>query len=244
MFGQRIREMYSDEWAFSGKLGTQCLSQNVWNNEAIRERPEAWMALVAITSGMKCCQSFLGPKLPPASGTGPSFVDAVRQTVASLFWCLENFQSYWMEHKGSEPVSTFGPEHDWTAEEKAPNPEQSLEMFRKGVAELESVLGSIVTRETLSQIKRIADAEPGKFRFSAELWVRTVYEFALAYHRAVIARDHVVQALVPLYRGKMYSFFVEHTDSSAEGLEADCEALCLEFERQKLYLVEKWKAKS
>ena len=83
-----------------------------------------------------------------------------------------------------------------------------------------------------------------KFRFHPELWVKTVYEFAFSYHRAVIARDHVVQAIVPLYRGRMFSFFLEHTNSSAEGIESDCEALCMEFERQKPYLVDKWKAKS
>jgi hypothetical protein len=241
MFGQRIRELYSDEWGFSGRLATQCLSQNVWNAEAIQDRPEAWMAFTAISSGMKCCQSFLGPKAPPAAGTGPNFVEAVRHAVGNLFWCVENFQTYWVDHKGSEVVPTFGPEHELTSEEKAPNVEQFFEMFRKGVSELEGVLKDILSRETHAQVQRIADLEPGKFRFGAELWVKTIYEFALSYHRSVIARDHVVQALVPFYRGQMYSFFLEHAESSADALEGDCEALCLEFERQKPYLIERWK---
>jgi hypothetical protein len=58
----------------------------------------------------------------------------------------------------------------------------------------------------------------------------------------VINRDHLVQALVPLYRGKIYSFLLEHSDSSPPDMEADCENLCVEFERQKPYLMEKWKA--
>jgi hypothetical protein len=59
----------------------------------------------------------------------------------------------------------------------------------------------------------------------------------------VINRDHVIQTLVPLYRGSMYSFFLEHANSSPEEIEADSESLCLEFERQKSYLVDRWKAK-
>jgi len=244
VFGQCIREVYSEEWGFSGRLGAQCLSQNVWNLEAIRERPEAWMAITAISSGMKCCQSFLGPKAPPAAGTGPNFVEAIRQTVGNLFWCLENFKGYWLDHKGSQAVPSFGPEHELTAEEKAPDRTQFFEMFRKGVSELDSVLESILAADTHAQLKRIAELDASKFRFVPELWVKTLYEFAASYHRTVINRDHVVQALVPLYRGQVYSFFLEHADSSAEEIEADSEALCLEFERQKTYLIERWKAKS
>jgi hypothetical protein len=36
---------------------------------------------------------------------------------------------------------------------------------------------------------------------------------------------------------------VEHHDSSPEEIEADTENLCVEFERQKPYLIERWKAK-
>jgi glucosylglycerate synthase len=244
IFGQRIRELYSDEWGFSGRLASHCLSQNVWNVAAVRDRPEAWMAISAVSCGMKCCQSFLGPKAPPAPGTGPSFVDAVRQTVGSLFWCLENFQGYWLDHNGTSAIQTFGPEHELSTEEKAPNLTQSLELFQKGVSDLDTVLSSILAPETLAQIKKLAELDAGKFQFGSELWVRAVYDFAVSYHRTVIARDHIVQAFVPLYRGNMYSFFLEHSESSAEEIETDCEALCLEFERQKPYLIERWKAKS
>jgi hypothetical protein len=53
-----------------------------------------------------------------------------------------------------------------------------------------------------------------------------------------------VQALVPLYRGRIYSFMLQHQDSSAEEIEIDSEKLCLEFERQKPYLVENWKVRN
>src|SRR4029077_13493633 len=117
-------------------------------------------------------------------------------------------------------------------------------LFRSGVKGLNTVLPSILTEETYSQTKEIAALEPEKFHFSSGLWVRTLYEFAAAYHRTVIARDHILQALVPLYRGHLYSFLLEHGESSSDEIEADSETLCLEFERQKPYLIERWKAKS
>jgi len=73
--------------------------------------------------------------------------------------------------------------------------------------------------------------------------VKTLYEFAASYHHAVLNRDHLVQALVPLYRGRLYSFLQEHANSSPDEMEAQSEILCQEFERQKPYLLERWTAK-
>jgi len=33
IFGNRIRELYSDEWGFSGRLASQCLEQDVWQED-------------------------------------------------------------------------------------------------------------------------------------------------------------------------------------------------------------------
>jgi glucosylglycerate synthase len=243
IFGHRIREMYSDEWGFSGRLAIDCVSQNVWKDEEMRARPEAWMAIMAMAAGSKCCQSFMGPKVAP-SGPAPDLVEAIRQTVGNLFWCVERFENFWLEREGSETVPTFGPEHELTDEEAPANPENIFNLFRSGVNDIEPILASILTGETHSRIKEIAALDAGKFRFGPALWVKTLYEFAAAYHRGVMNRNHVVQALVPLYRGQMYSFLLEQANSSTEEIEADTESLCLEFENQKPYLVERWKAKS
>jgi len=240
VFGLRIREMYSDEWGFSGRLATNCLGQKL--DEAVRARPEAWMAVTAICTGMKCCQSFLGPKAPPTSG--PDIVEAIRQTVGNLFWCFHNFQDHWLDRTGTEGVPTFGSDHELMPEDPPASQDKSFELFRSGVKGMDTVLPSILTADTHAQIRQIAALEPEKFRFSSELWVRTLYEFAASYHRATIARDHILQSLVPLYRGQLYSFLLEHGQSSPEEIEADSEGLCLEFERQKPYLIERWKAKS
>ena len=89
----------------------------------------------------------------------------------------------------------------------------------------------------------LAATDSDEFHFADELWVRALYEFAASYHHSVLNRDHIAQALVPLYRGRLYAYLREHAESSAEEMEQDSEKLCLEFERQKPYLIERWKAK-
>jgi hypothetical protein len=200
------------------------------------------MAVTAISSGFRCCQSFLGPKVHSLS-SGTDIVTAVRQTVGTLFWCLESQQSFWMERTGSESVPTFGPEHELTSEPVRVNRKRIFDLFLSGAGELSGVLKSILVPETHAELQRIATDDDRKFRYKDELWVRTLCEFAASYHHAAIDRDHLIQALVPLYRGRIFSFLQEHHDSSPEDIEAHSENLCLEFERQKPYLIERWKAK-
>jgi glucosylglycerate synthase len=243
IFGQGIRELYSDEWAFSGRLASHCLEQNVWQEQAVRARPEAWMATTAMCSGYKCSQYFLGQKAAIVPGTSTDIVETMRDTVGNLFWCMEAYETHWLDRDGPQPIPTFGPDHELLPDEPPANAEKLLELFRSGVSELNPILASILATDTYSQIRAIAAVETGKFRFAMELWVKVLYEFAAGYHHAVLNRDHLVQALVPLYRGQLYSFLQEHAHSSPEAMEAASEALCREFERQKPYLIERWKAK-
>jgi hypothetical protein len=244
IFGRRIRELNSSELGFSGRLAGHCLNLDVWREETVRTSPEAWMAIIAVSSGFRCCQSFLGPKLHSPTSSGTDIVTAVRQAVGTLFWCLESQQPFWMERTGSESVPTFGPEHELTLEPVRVNRKRIFDLFLSGAAELSGILKSILAPETHAELQRIATEDDRKFRYKDELWARTLCEFAASYHHATIDRDHLIQALVPLYRGRIYSFLQEHHDSSPEDIEAHSENLCLEFERQKSYLVERWKAKS
>lgn len=240
VYGRRLRELYSDEWGFSGRLASECLEKEVWHEEAIRTRPEGWMAITAISGGLKCGQYFLGPKAAPSAGSSPDIVDAIRQTVGNFFWCMEANQAWWLNRPDAQAVATFGPEHELSPDGAPASGEKIFDLFRSGVNELEPILAPILAKDTHAQIKAIALSEPSKFRFATELWVKTMYEFAGAYHHAVLNRDHLVQALVPLYRGRLYSFLVEHANSSPEAMESYGETVCQEFERQKPYLIERW----
>jgi hypothetical protein len=114
-------------------------------------------------------------------------------------------------------------------------------MFSKGVAELDSVFQSILSSSTLAELQRIAHLDEDQFEYSAELWVRTVYEFAASFQKSVISRDHIIQALAPLFRGRALTFLMENRNSSANDVENCIEGLCLEFERLKPYLLQMWK---
>ena len=84
-------------------------------------------------------------------------------------------------------------------------------------------------------------ADPARLRFPDDLWARVVYDFALGHHYGVVHREHLLRSLVPLYLGRTAAFIVATRDRSAAFTEAQLEALGVAFERQKRYLVERWR---
>jgi hypothetical protein len=244
IFGRRIRELLGSEFGFSGGLASAFANRDVWHEPAIQDSPQIWMAATAINSDFRCCQSFLGPKVRPAAGAAIDIVTAVRQAVGALFWCAESQQSLWISRSGSEPLTTFGPDHELTDEPANVNLERIFELFRSGIAELSPILKTLLRPDTNAEIQHLATLDEGSLCFDNALWARTLYDFASSYHHTLLDRDHLVQALVPLYRGRIYSFLLQHASSSPAEIEADSETLCLELERQKPYLIERWKTPS
>jgi hypothetical protein len=239
LYGLKIREPYASEFAFSGRLGSQFLAQNSWSDEAEQTGCEVRFSMAAIAGDCRICQSFLGTK-PHVERRATDLVPALRQTIGVLFSSMESNFPMWSTKTGSQPVLTTGPEQQFTLDPVRVNRKRLRGMFSTGVAELESIFQSILSPATFAELQRVARLEEDDFEYPAELWVKTVYEFAAAHHKAVISRDHIIQALAPLFRGRAFTFLVENRNGSASDVESHVESLCLEFERLKPYLLERW----
>ena len=243
LYGLRIREAYSLEFGFSGRLGSQFLEQNVWTDGTEGSGVELRFTLAAITGRYRICQSFLGEK-DHIERRAADLVPALRQTVGALFSALDPDFPVWSAVAGSQPVASTGANQEVLLTPVRVNRKRLREMFSTGVAELESVFQSILSPPTLAELQRIArSGKEEEFDYPAELWVRTVYEFAASYQKSVISRDHIIQALAPLFRGRVFTFLMENRDASANDVENNIEGLCLEFERLKPYLLQMWKSR-
>ncbi len=240
LYGLRIREAYAPEFGFSGRFGSHFLGQNAWNDGTEGSGIELRFTLAAITGRYLICQSFLGEK-DHIERSAADLVPVLRQTVGTLFSALEADFPVWSDVAGSQLPPTTGADHEVLLDPLRVNRKRLREMFATGVAELESVFQSILSPSTLAELQRIARLKDDEFHYPAELWVRTVYEFAASYQKSVISRDHIIQALAPLFRGRVFTFLMENRNASADEVENNIEALCLEFERLKPYLLQLWK---
>jgi hypothetical protein len=239
VYGCAVREPYPSDFALSGPFASAFLSQEIWTQEQGRQGTELWLVLSAILSRAKVAQSFLGTKARldhhPAD-----MVNAMRETAGTMFISMDSSAPLWSAVHAPLEVSCNGCQPSVSLEPVRLNRKRLYEMFKFGLTELEPVFLSILTPETQDRLKQLAAVPEDRFEYPADLWARTVYEFAVAYHRSVIGRDHVVQALVPLFRGRAFSFVTENRDASSEQLESNIESLCAAFEREKPYLLRLW----
>jgi glucosylglycerate synthase len=240
LYGFNIREPYTRDFALSGQFATDFLSRNGWGDHANGDGIELRLTLSALRERRRICQAFLGDR-EHIEHRGTDLVPALRHTVGTLFSAMEDDFALWSTVTGSHQVTTNGPDHEALMEPLRVNRKRLREMFSTGVAELADVFQQILSAATLAELQQISSRPETDFHYPGELWVRTVYEFAASYRKSVINRDHIIQAMAPLFRGRALTFLIENRNSSSEEIEKNIEALCIEFERQKPFLVEMWK---
>ncbi len=242
LYGKRVRQPIGGDFGFSGRLAEHYLAHDVWHTDVARFGIDIWMTTMAITGGFKICQSFLGAKIHAAKDPGADLSAMLMQVVSSVFSLMEAHQGHWKKIQGSEPVPTFGFEYTVGLEPIRVNVDRMLQIFRTGLRELGPLWEKILTPETFQEITRLGDADEKSFRYPPSLWVRTIYDYAVAYHKVVINREHLLKSLTPLYLGRIASFVLETPEADADDVERLLEDLCQEYERMKPYLIQRWES--
>jgi glycosyltransferase involved in cell wall biosynthesis len=240
LYGRRVRQPIGGDFGFSGKLAAHYLDHDVWNSDVARFGIDIWMTTTAITGGFRICQSFLGAKIHDAKDPGVDLSAMLTQVVSSVFGLMEEHEPAWQTAAPSTPVPAFGFEYTVGLEPVRVNVERMLGIFQAGARDLGAVWEPALAPDTLRDVRAVAALPLEAFRFPAPLWVRVVYDIAVAYHARTVNRDHLLQSLTPLYLGRTASFVLETAEAGAAEVENIIESVCQEFERSKPYLVERW----
>lgn len=240
LYGQRIRQPIGGDFGFSGKLAEHYLTHDVWHTDVARFGIDIWMTTTAITGGFRVCQAFLGAKIHDAKDPGVDLSAMLTQVVSSVFSLMESRAEHWQAIQESAPVPTFGFEYTVGLEPIQVNVERMLQNFRNGAQELLPIWRIILPPETVKEIVGCARLAPDSFHLPDALWVRTIYDYAVAWHHDLIHRDHLLKSLTPLYLARVASFVMEAANANADEVEQRQEQLCLEFEQMKPYLVARW----
>lgn len=242
LYGRKVRQPIGGDFGFSGRLARHWLAQEVWETDVARFGIDIWMTTTAITGGFAVCQSFLGAKIHDPKDPGADLSAMLVQVTGALFELMGLHRASWWGTRGSQPVPTFGLEYTVGLQPVRVNTKRMLGIFRTGVRELAEVWARILHPETWREVASLGSAPEHRFRFPAPLWARVLYDFAVAYHRRVVQRNHLLRALTPLYLGRTVSFVLETAHADALQVEAIIEAVCQEFEKAKPYLEERWQA--
>lgn len=242
LYGQRVRQPIGGDFGFSGRLAAHYLKHDVWHTDVARFGIDIWMTTTALTGGFKVCQSFLGAKIHDPKDPGVDLSAMLTQVISSVFSLMETNEQYWRKTNDSVAVPLFGFEYSVGLEPVRVNVERMIQSFKQGALELGFIWEKALAAETYAQVIALAARAEPAFEFPDQVWTRTVYDFAVAWRRDLVHREHLLQSLTPLYLGRVASFVLSTQEAGAADVERRLEALCLEFEKQKPYLIERWDA--
>ncbi len=240
LYGRRDRQPIGGEFGISGRLASHFLKDQIWNSDVAQFGIDIWMTTTAIADNFKVCQSHLGAKVHEAEEQGLDLSAVLVQVVGSVFSLMETHDMAWRNVLGSLPVPLLGSPFGIEPEPASSNLQRALASFQQGVRDLQPVYEQVFSPKQLKSLQSCAAQAPDQFSLDDELWVSLIYDLALAYHRRVMDREHLLKSLAPLYLGWVASF-VRQTDSGPDALaERRIERLCLVYEQLKPYLISQW----
>lgn len=240
LYGKRIRQPIGGDFGFSSRLVTHYLRQDVWESDVARFGIDIWVTTQAVAHGFRVCQAFLGAKIHDPKDPASDLSAMLAQVLGSLFTEMERNASIWKTVTGSEPVPTFGFRFEVATEPVSVNVRRMLDSFRLGCQTLREIWEPVMGLETFHHLQALACRHEANLQFPDDLWARIVCDFAVAFHRRTVAREHLLRALTPLYLGWVASFVREMQAAGAQEVEDRLERLCLTYEALKPALVAGW----
>jgi len=240
LYGKRVRQALGADLAFSARL---------MDFYANHERPDGaqpaidpWSVVPAICGGFEPGQTFLGPRVVDNREVTPDLSVTLRLVLGGLFDQMESTVAFWQKVRGSEPVPWFGPPLEVNDEPAQVNVKRMRDSFKLGLHDLQEIWAKVLPPATFFELRKMSRMPEESFCFPDEVWARTVYDFALGYHVRAIGRDHLLQAMTPLYLGWVASFVNDLQAANQAEVEDRLERLATQFDVQKRYLISRWRS--
>lgn len=244
LYGRRIRRPIAGECAFgSAVLERFALGEN-WIDPVLEDGINIWMTVTATVARVPICQTVMGTRKihrfkDPYSQVNRAFTNAV----GVFFNLMIPFQSQWTRIKWSKPTSLFNAD---AVEMESPVPTgintvRLFELFVKGVERYRPLLDNILNRPEMHKIEEIKAMGFENFSFPLHAWANTLFDMTIAYRDAPLEQKiDILNALLPLYYGKVVSFVKKTERMSNQQAEEIIDRECMTFEENKRYLVTKW----
>jgi hypothetical protein len=164
-----------------------------------------------------------------------------RQVVGTLFKLAGRYESRWMRVRGSHPIPEYGFERVVAPEQITVNHAKLIDNFEQARLTERGAWADMLAPEQLERVMTLdVDGEPSTFGFSAELWIRCLFDALVAYHRRGADTEGILAALTPLYFGRTAGFISETLDMTTDQAERVIDAQARQFEELKPYLIGRW----
>lgn len=201
--------------------------------------PLASLAPSAVCENLQVAELPLGTRVyPPPDWTNTSSLLA--EALSPLFLDMERNSACWQRTRTSTAVPAVGEVFSVQEEPATLDTKRLVDSFALGYRELQEIWNLVLPPYTLFELRKLSRLPAEQFRMPDELWVRIVYDFALAHRLRTINRDHLLKSMTPLYLGWVASYAHELQDDAMLP-DQKLERLAQAFENQRPYLVSRWR---
>jgi hypothetical protein len=244
LYGRRVRQANVGDYGFSPKLLDTYLDPSLWNETVENFGVDIWMTNIALASRLPLVQAFMGaPKVHRLKDQYAHLTVLFREALSTIFELMQVYQGFWEQVKWSKPTALSGTD---LQEVETPLPvdinaarlhEMFVEGFDKYYWLWEQVYGPMVAPK-LQEIRSIGLQH---FSFPTQTWLTILFDSAAAYRRmSPQERLNLLDALLPLYLGKVLSYVRKTERMSLQQAEEYIENECMIFEENKPYITKVW----
>jgi hypothetical protein len=199
-----------------------------------------WLSVEAAVAGLRICEVPLAVHHQPRTD-GADLTAVLASVLGPLFQEMETHASFWQRSRGSVEVPQR-PNAVWPeTKNESIDAQRMIESFMLGSRNLQEIWSLVLPPVTLFELKKLARLSAEQFHMADSLWVRIVYDFALAHRLRTINRAHIFGALTPLYLGWVASYALEIGATTSAVADARTEKLAAAFEADKSYLLSRWR---
>jgi len=243
LYGVKIRQPIGGDFGFSGKAAMAFLSEELWTEHVSHFGIDIWMTTLACLRGLKVCETFLGSckshrVKDPARELSIMFQDVI----ATMFDLMVPFEYMWKEVVETRPGQVFG--YGLGVNEKPPVPFVDIDHLYGTLMEGLNTHGEtwkkVIPEPGRTQFENIGRQERDSFYYPSELWVRMLYDYAVAYRYEPVPRQVLLDSLIPFYYSRMLSYMNKTRDMGTRECEEYLDAIYRIYEREKSHLIERW----
>jgi hypothetical protein len=195
---------------------------------------------LVLCGNLQASQAYLGARsYPPSDWTTVSSL--LSEILGPIFLAMERNAACWQRTRTSSPVKALNEPTSAPLTTGTVEIDRLVNSFQQGIRDLQEIWGLVLPPASLLELRKLARLPTGQFHIPDELWVRIIYDFALAHRLRTINRDHLLRSLTPLYLGWVASYARELETAEGNAIEHRLERLSLAYEMGKPYLVSRWR---
>jgi hypothetical protein len=237
LYGRRVNNPMGPDFGVSQRLFQKMLAAKATGNQL---NSLASLTPTALCQNLQIIEVNFGTRMyPPTDWSNMSSVLA--DVLTPVFVDMERNAPFWQRTRVSVPLPAVGEPFRLDQDSAVVDTRPMFESFQLGNRELQEIWSLVLPPSSLFELRKLSRLPVEQFRLPDELWVRIVYDFALAHRLRTISRDHLLRSMTPLYLGWVASYAHDLTLAGAMSPAHRLESLSLAYEAGKSYLVSRWR---